>query len=68
MRDDHAFGQWFFDDIREWVSLNLEPDEVYSEQQFQEWMKDRELTEFVPDDTLHEWALENGYVESADVT
>ena len=37
MVTEERFGHFFFDDIAEWMADNLEPEEVYTEEQLREW-------------------------------
>jgi len=38
--EDKKFGAEFLDQIVEWISDNLEPEDVFSAEQLQEWARD----------------------------
>ncbi len=49
----------------DWIVDNLPPDEVFDEDTLFEWCKSNanHAEDVCPDILLHEWAMDNGYVE-----
>jgi len=58
-----AFGYYFLDDITTWIGQNLNPDDVFSDADLENWARvwAKEQDEWIPDPD--QWALENGYTK-----
>lgn len=61
-----VIGDQILEKAVDWVSSNLEPEDVFSEEKLTQWAKDwlpknAILTEIFPDKLLEEWAEENGW-------
>ncbi len=53
----------FFDCVIDWIKDNLEPDDVFDDDELIEWTRKNASPDDVFDsDTLGEWAEDNGYV------
>lgn len=62
------FGDYFFDDIKEWIADNCEPDEVFNIRTLKEWVADnsRDLDVYTDDEVteeINDYIKENGYVQ-----
>jgi len=58
------FGQAFLDDIVSWISDNMDPNEVFSQQRLITWIRDYlEPEDVFTYESLGTWALSNGYKE-----
>ena len=53
---------WPLDDALAWIQTNLEPDEVFTEDQLQENARRGYPEETFTEEELQDWAKRNGYV------
>lgn len=61
-----VIGDRILEKVVDWVSSNLEPEDVFSEEKLAQWAKDWAPKnaippEIFPDAMLEEWAEENGW-------
>lgn len=63
--DDKEFGARFLADIMLWIGDYFEPNDVYSEHELREFMRNTyEPDEIFDHDELANWAKQNGFVYS----
>ena len=65
---DYIIGQDHLENAIEWISDNLDPEEVFDRKDLEAWALDYVRDTLSPEDifdteTLEEWALEHGFKE-----
>lgn len=62
--NEKAFGEAFLDDILNWISSDMDPDEVFEKSDLCDWIGgNMEPDEVYDHDILAEWAETNGFIE-----
>jgi hypothetical protein len=68
---EEVFGKWLLDSAIEWISGNMEPEDIFGTEELANWADDNLSTHRAPEDTFDEselerWAEGAGYVRLSD--
>lgn len=58
----HVFDQNLLDSSLEWIEDNLNPEDVFSDEQLINWAQQKKPDDIFNTRELEEWALNNGFV------
>lgn len=60
---ESVFGEYPLDSAIDWIKDNMEPDDVFEDDELIVWANNKRPEVIFSNTTLEEWALENGFVK-----